>query len=145
MWFEIFPELIVVRYGCFSSNPPVVQQRTGQLASLHLPADWAYRHKWEYGFISKLLKQPLQNLHINYIKPAATIIQKPHKFGLLAYEWCRDITRSLNWSAAIFRRIRRIIFPLLVFGSPGAQWITSGTAKDPICDSSVHEYEYNKI
>ena len=50
MWFENFPELIVVRYGCFSSNPPVVQQRTGQLASLHLPADWAYRHKWEYSF-----------------------------------------------------------------------------------------------
>src|SRR5450631_420781 len=38
---------------------------------------------------------------------------------------------SPNWSdssAAILRRIRRMIFPERVFGSPGAHWMTSGVA-----------------
>ena len=33
---------------------------------------------------------------------------------------------------AILRSTRRIILPLRVLGSPGAQWITSGTAKGPM-------------
>jgi hypothetical protein len=32
----------------------------------------------------------------------------------------------------MLRKSLRSIFPLRVFGSAGAQWITSGIAKDPI-------------
>ncbi|KAF4385638.1 hypothetical protein F8388_010194 [Cannabis sativa] len=39
---------------------------------------------------------------------------------------------SSNCPEAIFLRILLIIFPLLVFGSPGAQWILSGAANAPI-------------
>lgn len=39
---------------------------------------------------------------------------------------------SSNCLEAIFLRTLRIIFPLLVFGRPGAQWILSGAAKAPI-------------
>ena len=35
--------------------------------------------------------------------------------------------------AAIFLKILLIIFPDLVFGKPGANWITSGVAIGPIC------------
>lgn len=34
--------------------------------------------------------------------------------------------------AAIFRKMRRMIFPERVLGRPGALWITSGIAKGPI-------------
>ena len=37
-----------------------------------------------------------------------------------------------SWFSAIFRKIRRMIFPERVFGNPGAQWITSGAAIGPI-------------
>ena len=43
---------------------------------------------------------------------------------------------SPSWScslAAIFLKILLIIFPDLVFGSPGLKWIKSGVAKGPIC------------
>ena len=44
-----------------------------------------------------------------------------------------DVSPRLSTSlAAILRRIRRIILPLRVLGSPGAQWITSGAAIGPI-------------
>lgn len=39
---------------------------------------------------------------------------------------------SFNCLDAIFLNILRMIFPLLVLGSPGAQWILSGAAKAPI-------------
>jgi hypothetical protein len=42
---------------------------------------------------------------------------------------------SPSWSnspEAILRRMRRMILPLRVFGSPGAQWMTSGAANAPI-------------
>lgn len=39
---------------------------------------------------------------------------------------------SSNCLEAIFLRILLIIFPLLVFGRPGAQWTLSGAANAPI-------------
>jgi len=45
-------------------------------------------------------------------------------------------TKSSNWFAAMLRKSLRSIFPLRVFGSAGAQWITSGIAKDPICSKN---------
>jgi len=42
-----------------------------------------------------------------------------------------------NSSAAIFLKMRRMIFPDRVFGSPGAQWITSGCASAPIAAAHV--------
>ena len=42
---------------------------------------------------------------------------------------------SPTWSTsllAILRRMRRMILPERVFGSAGAQWITSGAAMGPI-------------
>lgn len=51
---------------------------------------------------------------------------------------------SPNCLEAIFLRILLIIFPLLVFGRPGAQWILSGAANAPIWNlnhfSSVRLY-----
>lgn len=44
---------------------------------------------------------------------------------------------SSSWLPAIFRKILRMIFPLLVLGSPGAQWITSGAANAPICRQRI--------
>lgn len=42
---------------------------------------------------------------------------------------------------AIFLRILLIIFPLLVFGSPGAQWILSGAANAPIWNVQQNMWE----
>ena len=40
--------------------------------------------------------------------------------------------RSLTSPAAIFLRMRRMIFPDLVFGSTCVKWMTSGVAIGPI-------------
>ena len=42
--------------------------------------------------------------------------------------------------AAIFLKILLIIFPDLVFGNPGANWIKSGVAIGPICYPDVIQF-----
>jgi len=46
---------------------------------------------------------------------------------------------------AIFLRILLIIFPLLVFGRPGAQWIFSGAANAPIWLNHTRSYQSCKL
>lgn len=43
-----------------------------------------------------------------------------------------DVSPTFLSLMAILRKILRIILPDLVFGKPGAYWITSGMAKGPI-------------
>lgn len=45
---------------------------------------------------------------------------------------------SSSCRAAILRKILRMILPLRVLGSPGAQWILSGAANAPICKKKRH-------
>ena len=45
---------------------------------------------------------------------------------------------------AILRRIRRMILPERVFGSTGAQWITSGVANAPISDLTCTHSQHQR-
>src|SRR5512140_1290834 len=55
-----------------------------------------------------------------------------------------------NSSAAILRRMRRMILPERVLGRPGAQWMTSGCASGPMplrtcCTSSVRSESLGSV
>ncbi len=54
-------------------------------------------------------------------------------------------TKSSNWFAAMLRKSLRSIFPLRVFGSAGAQWITSGIAKNPICSKNQKKQPQGRV
>lgn len=99
------------------------------------------------GLIARI-PEPMENLPLYVVQKNLTVrmkvywVQGDSSFYLSA--------RAISWSTtagsarvlmspsssscldAIFLRIRLIIFPLLVFGSPGAQWILSGVANAPI-------------
>lgn len=89
--------------------------------SLFNYTDWSPHNNWRSSdslpSMHKCLQQSASAISWSTIFGSASVLVSPSSFNCLE---------------AIFLKILLIIFPLLVFGRPGAQWILSGAANAPI-------------